>query len=77
MNRATTKMTVAFRAIKPRPSPTIVPGEAATNCRSSNIPTEMKKRLENRSRNGTISAMTSWLNSDSETIRPARNAPSA
>ena len=41
------------------------------------MPIETKKIDEKRSRNGAMSATIWWLYSLSETIRPARNAPSA
>ena len=44
---------------------------------SSSIPTDTKNRTANRSRNGVISPAAWWLSSDSLTISPATNAPSA
>ena len=41
------------------------------------MPTEMKKRLMNASRNGMMSLSAWWLYSDSEMARPAMKAPSA
>ena len=41
------------------------------------MPTDMKKRLMNASRNGIMSLSAWWLYSDSEMARPAMNAPSA
>ena len=45
--------------------------------KSSNIPTEMKKRPSRMSRNGRMTLSTWWLYSVSASIIPARNAPRA
>ena len=48
-----------------------------TNLRSKSMPIETKKKLVNKSLNGKIFPRALSLNSDSDTIRPAMNAPNA
>ena len=69
-------MTTNFTAIRPSASANSVSGCSATSARLALMPTAMKKSPSSRPLNGSMSASSSWRNSESASSTPARNAPS-
>ena len=74
---ATPVVTNPLSAIEPMRAPITRTGAASTARTSNSIPMLTKKSELNTSRSGRISPSAWWLYSDSLTMRPAMNAPSA
>src|SRR5205823_12053286 len=58
-------------------TPPIASGSCTRMVGSNSMPTETKNRTAKASRNGSDSSAATWLNSDSLSVMPAKNAPSA
>ncbi len=75
--RAITQSTALFSTNRPRIRPTISSGRPSSRPKSTLMPTAMKNRPSSSPLNGSMSSSSSCRYSDSASITPARNEPSA
>ncbi len=73
---AITYIRTNFAAVSPAARPNTVSGRFHTSARLALIPTAMKKSPRSKLLKGSISASSSWRNSESARSTPARKAPS-